>query len=289
MKNNGLLRKKADEVERAGVRGDTELVHASPKEVALLERVSGNKSRNRRTGKRQFYDVGGGDDRDSGRDLDTGGRTGIEAAVDAGEAETATTESTGGYTVGSVASAIASAIGSVAEKFGISGYLDESGGLTQKGTGSALGLMAGSTPVGAAIALGTSVLGPANEEQFGDAVAKGTADYATGRGTTTGLFGETVEIALGPGPIGGSHGGGYGGGDGSDNRGGAEIDLLPALKDDKGANYRVAPYKDNGLLASAPTAATAAAPAAPSPATGPGRYEVDQRTGRVVWVPDRRA
>jgi len=60
------IRAAADTLEGMGQRGDSELVHVNPLEVGILQKLSGNTTRNPATGLRQFFGSGGDKD-DSGK------------------------------------------------------------------------------------------------------------------------------------------------------------------------------------------------------------------------------
>jgi len=181
----GMLRKMADSVESVGRRGDTELVHANPREVAVLERMSGNRGRNPETGKREFNEAG----IDSQGQTDDG-KSEIDIAAQGGPAPT--TDET---------SLLDKAKGVVGGLLG----LDKKGDITGKGL--AAGLLGGLGPPGIGTAAGVvaGMIGEQNIAQIENARANGTlseSDYQAiqdgGRGTIKGggLMGEDVTVGL---------------------------------------------------------------------------------------------
>jgi hypothetical protein len=190
----------AQKLKGMGVRGDTELVHVNRGEVAMLEAMSGNRSRNQRTGLRQFYggaaeSEGAAADQNSAADRDVtvgmsggyGGEGATHSAVNPGKLDRSTIAS------------IAATLGLDLSKVGIAD------------------LMAGMMPGGRLAMEGAEKIGKANEAQIAEAFAAGrisAEDMASinagGRGTIRGggLAGEDVTVGLGPSPSG--EGGGWG-------------------------------------------------------------------------------
>jgi hypothetical protein len=240
---------KGDQVDEDKAGADlAEMMNQDPKLAEMVTQLSqqtgkpvpqAKPSVNPQTGAEEFYDVGGGDDRDSGRDLDMGGRTGDAAS--AGTAD-------GGSIIDQAGDLLGRALDSIGayanEKMGA----EKLGGtIAAAGFGGALG------PGGALVGMGVDALGRANNSQIAEAEREGTWNNETETGTRTGLMGESVAIGRGAGgAIGGQTGSSGGRGDA---RGGAEIDpTTGAPKEDLSRNYRTP------ARARSPVAAAAMAP-----------------------------
>ncbi|MBM3534876.1 MAG: hypothetical protein FJX60_17755 [Alphaproteobacteria bacterium] len=238
-----------EEVEKAGyraidlyraARGDeidedragADLAEMMNQDPALAEMVAGLSqqmgkpvpqapSRNPATGAQEFYD-----------DMTEGAVDNLNTGLDDGKDDT----KGGGW-----GDALSRAIESVGD------WINDKMNAENLG-GTIIGAMAG--PAGFIAGPVVNAIGRANQLQFDKAVTEGRADRATGRGYDKGLFGERVEIALGPGPINDSSGHG------------STIDLEPdepllrrkfAEVADLSANYRL-PETAAGAMARAPVA-----------------------------------